>query len=95
MNTNKNFAKLVLPGFLENINATKMVFPKIHYYIFENLNKNDNKLICPICYKAINKYCKIDCCIHRFCSSCINKWAKRKRQSPICRRDFKYIKFEN
>jgi hypothetical protein len=32
MNTNKNFAKLVLPGFLENLNATKMVFPKILLY---------------------------------------------------------------
>lgn len=91
MNTSKNFAGTVLPGFLENLNTNRLVFPKIQYIIFENINKNDNKFVCPICYKSTNKYCKIDCCIHKFCLSCINKWAKRKKQCPICRRAFKYI----
>ena len=82
MNTSKNFAGTVLPGFLENLNTNRLVFPKIQYIFFENTNKNDNKFVCPICYKSTNKYCKIDCCIHKFCLSWNKQMGKEEKAMP-------------
>jgi len=66
----------------------------------QNLDRNENKeneptqnrpeMECPICIEEIRGFFEmkaLDCC-HKFHKSCIDKWAKRQKQCPICRHKF-------
>jgi hypothetical protein len=47
---------------------------------------------CPICLEKIVNLANLDSCIHDFCRSCIEKWAKESSTNcPICKRAFTKI----
>lgn len=50
-------------------------------------------LSCRICMCEIekNEEAKIDGCSHRFCYSCIGKWAERENTCPLCKQRFSKI----
>jgi len=52
---------------------------------FENLEKCDNFISCPICMEDTNKNIKLPCS-HVFCEECIKKWLLKNTNScPNCR----------
>jgi len=52
---------------------------------FENLEKCDNFISCPICMEDTNKNIKLPCS-HVFCEECIQKWLLKNTNScPNCR----------
>lgn len=50
-------------------------------FVTNNLDEN-----CAICYNSIDegqKIAKIQC-IHKFHTSCLNKWIKKRQSCPLC-----------
>uniref|UniRef100_U3I2S7 RING-type E3 ubiquitin transferase n=1 Tax=Anas platyrhynchos platyrhynchos TaxID=8840 RepID=U3I2S7_ANAPP len=46
---------------------------------------------CPICLCDIKNAACLPLCLHRFCSSCIQKWATRAALCPLCRQPFDHV----
>jgi hypothetical protein len=54
----------------------------------------ESNVECPICLEKIINLANLDSCVHDFCRSCIEKWAKDSSNNcPICKREFKKIIF--
>jgi len=90
MNYNNTKAQKFLPDFLSSNFAQYSVFKPISYDIINDLKKNDTSL-CPICLKNPKAYCRPNSCFHLFCNKCLFQWNKRKRQCPLCRKNFTFI----
>ncbi|MEE6459013.1 hypothetical protein FKM82_000502 [Ascaphus truei] len=46
---------------------------------------------CPICLDRFDNMSHLDRCLHRFCFSCIQEWAKNKAECPLCKQPFHSI----
>ena len=90
MENKQKLNSAVLPGFLDYMNIDIQLFPKINYIIIDNSITAKNKLLCPICYELKADYYSIKECNHKFCTKCISRWYKVKKQCPLCRKKFKY-----
>ena len=55
--------------------------------------KKEEKDNCCICISEIPKKKKasLDCCDHKFCKGCIQKWAETENSCPLCKRKFTTI----
>ena len=54
---------------------------------------NDNMESCSICFSNIKRkeeVCKLSLCGHTYHSKCIENWAKRKQNCPLCREEINF-----
>jgi len=60
----------------------------LHQENKENIIKAEME--CPICIEEIKNFAEMKtlACCHKFHKNCIDKWAKRQKQCPICRYRF-------
>lgn len=78
--------KIVCIG-TEYTNSSLLFFILIFY---NQADKSNNNMKCPICYDKIVKDMFISFCGHIFHNNCIEEWCLQRENCPICRRTLKY-----
>jgi len=77
-----NFRGRTYYYFNEELKNEKLVLSETQ---FDNLEKYNNCLTCPICMEDVDKNIKLPCS-HIFCYGCIKKWLlKNTNTCPNCR----------
>ena len=50
---------------------------------------------CPICTELIQRPGSIDCCVHKFCFPCIDRWLRVNNTCPLCKATVTRLNGEN
>ena len=64
----------------------------------KELGKEDQQFTCTICFDQIDlsKQTSLDCCTHKYCYNCINKWVNQVENTcPQCKRSIKKLSYQD
>jgi len=89
-----NYQQAVLQSSLENDlmhdlgfwNRVKVCLSDEEYFNLQNIEGNDN---CVICIDTANKFKKLRCCKNKICIECSSNWFNESVYCPFCRHDLR------